>query len=472
MAKKNITPTSVATNNIQSQPDQVKNQATALKLSYDQYGIDNNDYLNNILIPLLESATSGTSGSYAIGHGSASITANNVGDALEENRVAIDSLETADTQNVKLTGNQTIAGTKTFSSLPVIPVTPTLTTHPASKGYVDSQSPLTIPNNSLTELKMAADMKKQAGGVATYEMGLTPKQAGGGYLINGDFQVWQRGTSFNPSVNGGYTADRKKTSNIVDSNSRIDREIGVLDGFEYSIRVEQINTTGVAGSETRIGEIIEDFEKFKGKQVTFSTKVLIDSGASAILLIEDGIGFQLGINTPGDGTVKDLELTYTVNSSATVLLASVVLIRDGLLVGNGMNIQTMKLELGDKTTEFIPKMFAEELRECQRYYRVLTTPTTTVDRIGNGMANSTTIARVFRYLEEPMRASPTVINSGNFALVSATFGVLPITNIVTFVSEKFVEFQLTVASGLVAGDATMMFTNADANAVIALDAEL
>jgi hypothetical protein len=39
---------------------------------------------------------------------------------------------------VALTGNQTVAGVKTFSSSPVVPLTPTTTTQAASKGYVDT----------------------------------------------------------------------------------------------------------------------------------------------------------------------------------------------------------------------------------------------------------------------------------------------------------------------------------------------
>lgn len=37
-----------------------------------------------------------------------------------------------------LTGTQTVAGVKTFSSSPVVPLTPTATTQAASKGYVDT----------------------------------------------------------------------------------------------------------------------------------------------------------------------------------------------------------------------------------------------------------------------------------------------------------------------------------------------
>jgi hypothetical protein len=54
---------------------------------------------------------------------------------------------------VKLTGNQSVAGIKTFSSSPVVP-TPTTSTQAANKAYVDSQAPLNIVNDSITDAKL------------------------------------------------------------------------------------------------------------------------------------------------------------------------------------------------------------------------------------------------------------------------------------------------------------------------------
>jgi hypothetical protein len=72
-----------------------------------------------------------------------------------------------DSRYIRLTADQTIAGVKTFSSSPIVP-TPTTTTQAANKGYVDGVALAAVANDSLTELKMAAEMKKQAGGVAEY----------------------------------------------------------------------------------------------------------------------------------------------------------------------------------------------------------------------------------------------------------------------------------------------------------------
>jgi len=47
---------------------------------------------------------------------------------------------TVDSTVVRTTGNQTLAGTKTFSSNVVVPATPTAANHVATKDYVDGKS--------------------------------------------------------------------------------------------------------------------------------------------------------------------------------------------------------------------------------------------------------------------------------------------------------------------------------------------
>ena len=57
------------------------------------------------------------------------------------------ALTTLDTNAVKVSGDQNIAGTKTFTSIPVLPTTdPTLDTQATSKGYVDKTVKNATPN--------------------------------------------------------------------------------------------------------------------------------------------------------------------------------------------------------------------------------------------------------------------------------------------------------------------------------------
>lgn len=78
----------------------------------------------------------------------------------------VDDLDTAtnalitalDAAVVKLTGNQTVAGTKTFSSIPVLPSSsPTLDNHAARKKYIDDL--ITTVNSLITALDSAAVKK-------------------------------------------------------------------------------------------------------------------------------------------------------------------------------------------------------------------------------------------------------------------------------------------------------------------------
>lgn len=71
-----------------------------------------------------------------------SLIANNNNDTTHSswsNLINVSTLANLDTQYVKLTGNQTVEGIKTFSSSPIVP-TPTAETHAANKAYVDGLS--------------------------------------------------------------------------------------------------------------------------------------------------------------------------------------------------------------------------------------------------------------------------------------------------------------------------------------------
>jgi len=111
MAKKTLTQATYAVNNIRLLPDQVQDQPTALKTSFDQTGDDNKEFINTINIPELQSETLNASGAHAIGLGLAEWpSSNNVGDALVAVKTAIDDVVAAgivdgSVTDVKLSNN-------------------------------------------------------------------------------------------------------------------------------------------------------------------------------------------------------------------------------------------------------------------------------------------------------------------------------------------------------------------------------
>lgn len=104
-----------AVNNIQTLDDLTLEQATAVKILHDKTGADNKAYQSDVFVP---------------------------------------ELDAADAANVKKTGDQTIAGIKTFSSSPIIPA-PTTDLQASTKKYVDDKD--TAQTGGLTIHKSSAD---------------------------------------------------------------------------------------------------------------------------------------------------------------------------------------------------------------------------------------------------------------------------------------------------------------------------
>jgi len=185
MSKKLFTAPTWAVNTIQLLANKVKGQATSLKSDFDLASLNIKDYVTDDLLVELQDGTLGNSGSNTIGHNSTSVTADNAGDALEENRLIVDNnvsrltaeenaltthkssgdhdnryyTETEiDNTVVKLTGNQTIAGVKTHTSV-VKGVTPVVDADLSTKKYVDDTIITSIPDDSLTNDKLVSDIK-------------------------------------------------------------------------------------------------------------------------------------------------------------------------------------------------------------------------------------------------------------------------------------------------------------------------
>ena len=139
---------------------------------------------------------------------------------------------------------ETITGIKTFSVSPIVP-SPTASWEVASKGYVDTN---------------------------TWWGGATKN-----YVINGNFDIWQRGTSFT-QTNGNYTADRWRwwTSGATATFSRQSFSVGQTSvPFEPTYYM-RINSTS-ADDNTWLLHYIEDVRTLAWQTVTLSFYAKADS---------------------------------------------------------------------------------------------------------------------------------------------------------------------------------------------------
>lgn len=165
-------------------------------------------------------------------------------------------------------------------------------------------------------------------------------------LINGNFQVWQRGTSFN---NGGnvYTADMwyqnvtvnnpsdtMPTISKLNNNSGISINIGTVKSVELKQNLEYT---------------IDDNTQYT-LTISFNGKI-----KSCIINGSESSTFPL---TPS------LTLSYTRYTGGPIEAYD----QFSLLMTYSYNIDFIKLERGTKFTGNIPRRYDEELRLCQRYY--------------------------------------------------------------------------------------------------------
>lgn len=138
---------------IEKQPNVVKDQATALKQTFDKAGLDIQEYINDVLteeldtnISTLDSENVKLTGDQTIDDTKTFLknivadTAPTLDDHLT-NKLYVDTL---DNQNVKLTGNQTIAGEKEFTANVKSSPVPTENDHLSNKQYVDGLHAQTV----------------------------------------------------------------------------------------------------------------------------------------------------------------------------------------------------------------------------------------------------------------------------------------------------------------------------------------
>lgn len=173
-------------------------------------------------------------------------------------------------------------------------------------------------------------------------------------LINGDFQVWQRGAVFTyQDYNySAYTADRWRLGGFY----------GTISKAENGLRMNG------RGSLLYIFEDI-DYKKIKGKTLTFS--ISINNVVDHFLCVNFGNQYSGAILS--NGMVVNILPGNTINIGSEITDVDVI-------------INWVKLEYGSTPTPFIPRLYAEELVLCQWYYETSIAILTScdVDTIVNG----------------------------------------------------------------------------------------
>ena len=325
------------------------------------------------------------------------------------------------------------------------------------------------------------------------------KAAGKNAVINGGFDIWQRGTSIAiPSSTVTYNADRwsaYRTATGCTISRQATNDTTNLPNIQYCARIQRDsgNTSTASIGYYNVFESVNSIP-FAGKTVTVSFYARAGANLSAqpqYVVLKTGTGTDQSLYSGFTGAVNAVlsgitltttwqRFTYTatLNSNITQIGFGFEWPPTGTAGANDyFEITGVQLELGSVATPFSRNgsSIQGELAACQRYYFRSTAGTNyTVFGIGNAL--STTGAMMQLKFPVTMRTRPTAIEYGGtiqlFDGVTATNITSATINTDLVTSTDLANFRATVASGLTQYRPYQIAAAADATAYFGFSAEL
>ena len=321
--------------------------------------------------------------------------------------------------------------------------------------------------------------------------------AGKQKILNADFNIWQRGTSFTvPGNTDTYTADRfycwhnasSGGTNTVSRQTFTPGQTDVPNNPNYFMRWT-VTTVGTGQGVIDFRQKVEDVSIFAGQTVTFSFYLKSSSASTGSLLAYATQNFGSGGSSAVDTAITlsstSIGTTWT-RYTGTVTLPSIT----GKTIGtsnfvqyfirlsslsNGITYDTAnwQVEAGSVATAFqtATGTIQGELAAAQRYYWLLGSGTTGV--LGTGFYQSGSRIHCPVVFPNTMRTAPTLVSTSgtnyyNMQTVSDdNFNSL---QIATASTQSCYLYNASEVSGTF-GNAGTVFTN-NASASIAFSAEL
>ena len=259
--------------------------------------------------------------------------------------------------------------------------------------------------------------------------------AGKNKIINGDFGVWQRGTSFASIASNVYFADRFAASNtagggtITFSQQTFTPGTAPVSGYESQYFARLAVTSGSGSTVTGCYQKIENVRTLAGQTITVSFWAKADSARTL------GIYTQQNFGSGGSGAVTTsttrtlttswARYTYTLSlasiSGKTIGTGSFLYIAIELGAGQASGTVTLdtwgwQVEQGSTATAFqtATGTIQGELAACQRYFNSMDCSLNANAFLGTGVFTSTTNLRALVPLAVTLRGNPSVsFSAGN-----------------------------------------------------------
>ena len=316
-------------------------------------------------------------------------------------------------------------------------------------------------------------------------------------VINGAFDIWQRGTSFT-LTSSSYHADRWVANRSAGSTITATRE---------AFAANEINATGFgdagfylkyavtsSAAFNNLSQRIEDVRTLAGQAVTISfwaKGVSPGIGLHFGYLQNFGTGGSPSVSQSGQVNFGSLSSewtryshTFTIPSVLDKIIGenSSLDIRIGQRGGDTstasweLNIWGVQLEAGSVATPFRrnANSLQGELAACQRYY-FRTSATSAYSVIGGaGYTTSTTNTTASVSAPVTMRAVPTSVDFSQIAVQDSASGVIAVTSVTIDANQSSPQFITTnnTSVGLTAGRFARQIANNNAAAFLGFSAEL
>ena len=333
---------------------------------------------------------------------------------------------------------------------------------------------------------------------ATGAAGAAGASPGRNKFINGNFDVWQRGTSRTVS---GHLADRWRLGIVGNSQCTFSQQSFTLGQTDVPFNPKYYHRAVVtAGSDANsyvlFNQRIEDVRTFQGETVTVSFWAKAD--AAKDFSLEPYQHFGTGGSpstavpiTPQTVTLSTTWTKYTKTFSIPSITGKTLGTDDNSFLGfffwldagsdwnsrsgslgnqsGTFDFAQIQVERGSTATDFETEYYSETLRKCQRYYYEYPKGET-YSFIGTGFSASSTKAHIFLQYPVPMRAVPTQTSTGNFQIIDGGSRTVTAFQLIDATSLN-ARLDCT-ASGQTQGRGCMLRNNNDANATVMLEAEL
>jgi hypothetical protein len=315
--------------------------------------------------------------------------------------------------------------------------------------------------------------------------------AGKNKIINGDFGIWQRGTTFNSIANGSFTADRWQVAWDSSPTVNVTQQTftpgtAPATGYEsaYFLRVAETAVSSSTVLDVRYR--IEDVRTFAGQTATLSFWAKADSARTltiATINQDFGVGGSTAVGvTP---TTSSFNLTTSWQRFTTTMtfpsiagktigtnnLVSVFL-RNTASSSLVFDLWGVQWEAGSTATAFQTATGnpASELAACQRYYYRNLVGSTNFGFFGWGIGQSSTASLWAIQNPVTMRTTPTVVEFANlgFAQVGSITAITTLVHSNSSPSTSFLQSDGSATANTI----YRLMANNSSGAYLGIGAEL